>query len=205
MEHEYDQAAYFVKLYQEYCCDFCVADLGYGKDKVTMMQNGGFTSFGEKLLGLGRGRVKGCWTSGNITEETMRHKSQDVIDAPTVGEKKEYYSVDKTQIIQNFVDFVGMTVPDENGKSVSQLIIPMKKDYECDFLLDDFTDITRKDLDRDNEEVVKEDPRQKAKKEWNHPRDSVMSIIYCMIGKTKYDPQGFEISKIRMNKRFRYK
>jgi len=204
-EHEYDQAAYFVDLFKKYCCDFCVADLGYGKDKVTMMQNGGYTSFGEKVTGLGRGKVKGCWTSGNITEETMRHKNQDVIDAPTVGEKKEFYSVDKTQIIQNFVDFVGSKVPDENGKKVSQLIIPMKNDYECDFLLDDFCDITRKDLDKNNEEIAKEDPRQKAKKEWNHPKDSVMSIIYVLIGKTKYDPEGFQISKIRMNKRFRYK
>lgn len=205
MEHEYDQAAHFVKLFKDYCCDFCVADLGYGKDKVTLMQNGGYTSFGEKINGLGRGKVKGCWTSGSITQETMRHKSQDVIDAPTVGEKKEYYSVDKSQIIQNFVDFIGSTVPDENNKPVSQFIIPMKNDWECDFLLDDFCDTTRKDLDKDNEEIIKEDPRQKAKKEWNHPRDSVMSLIYCMIGKTKYDPEGFKISKIRVNKRFRYK
>jgi len=205
MEHEYDQAAHFVKIFRDYCCDFCVADLGYGKDKVTMMQNGGYTSFGEKINGLGRGKIKGCWTSGNITEETMRHKSQDIIDSPTVGSKNEYYSVDKTQIIQNFIDFVGSTVPGENGKSVSQLIIPMKNDWECDFLLDDFCAITRKDLDKDNEEVVKEDPRQKAKKEWNHPVDSVMSIIYCLIGKTKYDPEGFMISRIRVKKRFRYK
>ena len=89
----------------------------------------------------------------------MRHKNQDVIDAPTVGEKKEYYSVDKTQIIQNFVDFVGSTVPNAFGKQVSQLIIPMKKDWECDFLLDDFCDLTRKDLDRDHAAIIKEDPR----------------------------------------------
>jgi len=204
-EHEYDQAAYFVNLYNQYCCDFCVADLGYGKDKVTLMQNGGYTSYGEKIAGLGRGRVKGCWTSGNITTETMRHKNQDIIDAPTVGEKKEHYSVDKTQIIQNFVDFVGSTVPDENGKQVSQLIIPMKNDWETDFLVNDFCDITRKDLDRDNNEISKDDPRQKAKKEFNHPKDVCMSLIYCMIGKTKYDPEGFQISRIKMNRRFRYK
>ena len=205
MEHEYDQAAYFVNLFRIYCCDFCVADLGYGKDKVTMMQQGGYTSFGEKVPGLGRGHIKGCWTSGSITEETMRHKSQDVIDAPTVGEKKEYYSVDKTQIIQNFIDFIGSTVPDENGKSVSQFIIPMKNNWETDFLMDDFCDITRKDLDRDNIEITKDDPRQSAKKQYNHPKDSVMSIIYCMIGKSKFDPKGFEIAKIKVNKRFRYK
>ena len=203
-EHEYDQAAYFVKLFQEYCCDFCVADLGYGKDKVTKMQNGGYTSLGEKVAGLGRGRVKGCWTSGNITTETMRHKNQDIIDAPTVGEKKEFYSVDKTQVIQNFIDFVGSKVPDENGKQVSQLIIPMKNDWECDFLVNDFCDITRKDLDKTNMEISKDDPRQKAKKEYNHPKDVVMAIIYCMIGKQKYDPEGFQISKIRANRRLRY-
>jgi len=203
--HEYDQAARFVKLFNEYRCDFCVADLGYGKDKVTSMQNGGYTSTGEKVSGLGRGKVKGCWTSGNITEETMRHKSQDVIDAPTVGEKKEFYSVDKTQIIQNFVDFVGSKVPDENGNPASQLIIPMKNDWECDFLVNDFCDITRKDIDKDNQEVAKDDPRQKAKREYNHPKDSVMAIIYCMIGKTKYDPEGFKISRIRVRKSIRYK
>ena len=205
MEHEYDQAAYFVKLFGEYCCDFCVADLGYGKDKVTLMQQGGYTSFGEKIIGLGRGRMKGCWSSGSITEETMRHKNKDIVDSPVVGEKKEHYSVDKTQIIQNFIDFIGSTVPDGKGKSVSQFIIPMKNSWETDFLLNDFCDITRKDLDKNNEEITKEDPRQKAKKEYNHPKDSVMSIIYCMIGKTKYDPHGFEISKIRVNERFRYK
>jgi len=168
------------------------------------MQNGGYTSFGEKVVGLGRGRVKGCWTSGNITTETMRHKNQDIIDAPTVGEKKEFYSVDKTQVIQNFIDFVGSKVADENGKQVSQLIIPMKNDWECDFLVNDFCDITRKDLDKTNMEISKDDPRQKAKKEYNHPKDVVMAIIYCMIGKQKYDPQGFQISKIRANRRFRY-
>jgi len=181
-----------------------VADLGYGKDKVTLMQQGGYTSFGEKVAGLGRSKVKGCWTSGSLTEETMRHKAQDLVDQPTVGEKKEHYSVDKTQIIQNFVDFIGSTVPDERGKPVSQFIIPMKNDWECDFLLDDFCDITRKDLDKDNEEISKDDPRQKAKKEWNHPKDTAMSVIYCMIAKTKFDPEGFQISKIRVNKRFRY-
>ena len=46
----------------------------------------------------------------------------------------------------------------------------MKNDWETDFLLDDFCDITRKDLSKDNEEIIKEDPRQKAKKEWNHPK-----------------------------------
>ena len=112
-EHEYDQAAHFVELYKQYCCDFCVADLGYGKDKVTLMQQGGYTSFGEKVAGLGRGRINVCWTSGSITEETMRHKAQNIVDQPTIGEKKEHYSVDKPNIVQNYVDFIERLVHNE--------------------------------------------------------------------------------------------
>ena len=73
----------------------------------------------------------------------------------------------------------------------------MKNDWECNFLIDDFCDITRKDLDKDNEEITKEDPRQKAKKEWNHPKDSVMSIIYCLVADENYDEGAFRISPIR--------
>ena len=199
-EHEYDQAAHFVKLFSDYGCEFCVADLGYGKDKVTHMQNGGYSSTGVAFAGLGHGKVKGCWTGGNITEETMTHKLETKVDAPVVGEKKDHFNVDKTQIIQNFVDFIGNSVPDENGNPVSQFIIPMKNDWECDFLMDDFTAILRKDLEQE-EEIPVEDERQKAKKEYNHPRDSVMSIIYCMIAKDNFDPGRFEISAIRRKRR----
>jgi len=44
--------------------------------------------------------------------------------------------------------------------------------------LSDFTSITRKDL-AEIEDIIIEDSRQRAKKEFNHPRDSVMSIIYA--------------------------
>ena len=144
------------------------------------MQDGGYTSAGVKFLGLGRGKVKGCWTSGNLTEEIQTQKDKTVMDSSKVGRKLPHYTVDKTQVIQNFVDFVGSTVPDENGKQVSQLIIPMKNDWECDFLVNDFCDITRKDLDRDNNEISKDDPRQKARKEFNHPKDSLMAMIYAL-------------------------
>jgi hypothetical protein len=194
-EHEYDQAAHFIKIFHEYSCDYSVADMGYGKDKVTLMQNGGYTSTGEKVVGLGGSKIRGCWTSGNLTEETHTQKEKTDIDSSKIGKKLPYYSVDKTEIIQNFVDMIGTTVPDENGDDVSQFIIPMNDNTETDFLMDDFTDITRKDLEKD-QEIVKEDGRQKASKTFNHPRDSVMSIIYCMIGKKKYDPEGYIVTPI---------
>ena len=67
--------------------------------------------------------------------------------------------------------------PLEENLRRSKLIIPYQNDRHVGFLVDDFTSITRKDL-AETENVV--DPRQKAKREFNHPRDSVMAIIYAM-------------------------
>jgi len=106
-----------------------------------------------------------------------------------------HHTVDKTEIIQDFVDMLGTTVPDELGQPMSQFIIPMQNDWECGFLVDDFCDTTRKDLAQDQENVV-EDGRQKAKKEFNHPQDSMMSIIYCMIAKKKHEPGRFTMSMV---------
>jgi len=55
------------------------------------------------------------------------------------------------------------------------------------------TSITRKDLES-VQEVKVEDPRQKARKEYNHPPDSVMSIIYCLIADQNYDESAFRIT-----------
>ena len=196
MEHEYNQAAHFVKIFNEFGCDSCLADLGYGKDKVTLMQNGGFhADTGEKFAGLGSGRVMGAWSSGNLTEENMRQKAETLVDKNKVGVKKAYYSLDKTQIIQNFVDVLGTTVPNELGKPVSQLILPMKND-ECAFLVNEFCDLTRKDLDKNNQEIITEDARQKPKKEWNHPRDVTMAIIYVLENNRRYDANSFGIQPI---------
>ena len=194
-EHEYDQAAHFVKIFHEYGVDYCVADMGYGKDKVTLMQKGGYTSSGEKINGLGSGKVKGCWTSGNLTQETHSKKEEMDTDSSNMGKKLAHYTVDKSEIIQDFVDMLGTTVPDEDNFPVSQFIIPMQNDWECGFLVDDFCNTTRKDLAEDQENIV-EDGRQKAKKEFNHPKDSMMSIIYCMIAKNKHSAGKFTMSVV---------
>lgn len=190
-ENEYDQPAHFVKLFNDYGCDYCVADLGYGKEKVTAMQNGGYTSNGEKFEGIRLSNVKGCWTSGNITEETHTQKQRKDIGKPKIGKKLGHYTVDKTEIIQNFVDMIGTSVP-VNGKSVPKFTIPAYDETAVEFLIDDFCSITRKDLDED-QETEQEDPRQKAKKEWNHPKDTVMSIVYTMIAKDNHSDDRFKI------------
>ena len=75
-------------------------------------------------------------------------------------------------------------------------IIPHFYDYETDFLLDDMTSITRKDLD-EVQEVRVEDPRQKAMKMYNHPSDSVMSLIYCIVAGQNYNPSAYVITPIQ--------
>ena len=74
----------------------------------------------------------------------------------------------------------------------TQFQIPMKNDWECDWLLNDFVSITRKDLETDPD-VAKEDPRQRARKEFNHPPDAVMAIIYCMVADKNYDEGAFRV------------
>jgi len=58
-------------------------------------------------------------------------------------------------------------------------MIPSKHDYEVNFLLEDLYNITRKDI-QDLEKVIS-DPRQRPRKEYNHPPDSVMALIYGIV------------------------
>ncbi len=107
--------------------------------------------------------------------------------------------IDKTTTIQKFIDFVGTYVSHPKRKEDkwkrTKLIIPSKIDYQTDWLLDELCSITRKDLEK-NQDSEKEDPRQKARKEFNHPPDAVMSIIYCLIADENYDEDAYKILPI---------
>lgn len=196
-EHPADQSAYIARLLEEYGVEVAVGDWGYGQDQVRYIQDGGRDSNDRLFGGLGRKRFIGCRTHGDFTKPEM-----DV--AQNVDEKGiEFRSVrvDKTTIIQNFVNFVGQTVAhplrqQEEEFNRTLLIIPAYHDYETDFLMDDFCSITRKDVGDDVEDNP-EDPRQRAVKEYNHPPDSVMSIIYCLVGDQNYQESAFRISPIR--------
>ncbi len=74
-------------------------------------------------------------------------------------------------------------------------MIPSRFDYETSWLVDDFCSITRKDLET-SIDAGKEDPRQKATKMFNHPPDSVMSIIYCMVADANYDEGAYTIHPV---------
>jgi hypothetical protein len=201
-EHAMDQARYIADLFKDYEVDFSVGDWGYGQDKVPLIQEGGRDSQDNKFLGLGANRFIGCQTIGNEVKQNA-DMSQNFDDRG--NEEKSRLQIDKTTVIQNFVDFIGMNVahplhPFEEKYKVPMFMIPHYYDWQTDFLMDDMTAVTRKDLEA-VQEVVVEDPRQRARKEFNHPPDSVMAMIYCLVAGQNYNPSAYVITPVRRRNR----
>jgi len=191
-EHQLDQARYLAELGNSYKTDFGVGDLGYGQIQVKSIQDGGRDSKDNKFKGLGKRRFVGCRSIGDETKPQMEFRQETDEHGTQLGRVQ----IDKTTSIQKFVDFIGSYVShpilsDEKWKR-PKFMIPMKNDYETDWLLDDFCSITRKDLES-SQDVTSEDPRQNARKEFNHPPDSVMSIIYALVADENYDEGAFRI------------
>lgn len=196
-EHGFDQARYIANLLRHYVIDYGVADLGYGQDRVKLVQDGGRDSRDIKFEGLGNAKFLGCRSIGDETKPQM--EMQQAIDEH--GTELGRIQIDKTTVIQNFVDMVGTYVshpgrPEEEALKQTQLIIPYLNDVQVDFLMKDMTAITRKDLEKEPD-LAKEDPRQRAKKEFNHPADTVMSIIYAKIACDRFDPGRFSITPLK--------
>lgn len=196
-EHQLDQARYLAELFAAYGIDYSVGDLGYGAIQVKVMQDGGRDSKDRKFKGLGRKRFTGCRTIGDETKPEMRYTQETDEHGTELGRLQ----IDKTTTIQAFIDLIGTYVshptrPTEEKLKVPQFMIPYKNDYEVDFLMNDFCSITRKDLD-EQQEIRVEDPRQRARKEFNHPPDTVMSIIYCLVAAWNYEPGRFRITPVK--------
>jgi hypothetical protein len=178
-ENQLDQAEYIFKLFNAYGCDIGVGDLGYGAIQVKVIQDGGTNrNTGNAFSGVGSEKFIGCRT---ISDET---KPLQIFDKKTDehGDQTGRVHIDKTTIIQEFIDMLESRVshptrPLEQTLRKPKLMIPFKDEYRVDWLVKDFTSITRKDLTETNNLQI--DPRQQPRKEFNHPRDSVMAIIYA--------------------------
>lgn len=193
---EPDQAAYLTNLAHAYQVDAAVGDLGYGETIVPLMQDGGYDTQGNKIIGLGRRKMMGCRTIGDETKPQMEYKTQQ----DEHGKQLARIQIDKTTTIQKFIDFLGWYVdhPEviDGSTKRPKFIIPYKEDWAVDFLVDDFTALTRKDLEKeiDADQV---DPRQRARKEFNHPPDSMMACIYCLVADENYDEDAYRIMGVR--------
>jgi hypothetical protein len=175
-EHQLDQAEDICKLFKRANCDVGIADLGYGANQVKIIQGGGVNRHtGESFEGVGS-KFLGCRTTSNEAKPVQLHEK--VTDEH--GDTTERLEIDKTTSIQWFIDVLDMRVfhPLDKAIQFPRLMIPSKEDYKVDFLIKDFTSITRKDLeDTENAGI---DSRTMPKKEFNHPPDSVMAIIYAL-------------------------
>lgn len=185
------QTEYVVNLFEEYGCDFGVADLGYGEIQTNAIINGGANpQTGKKYEGLGVYRFKGCRTISSLV--SVLQDKEGKIDEEL--EEIDRIQVDKTHIIQNFIDFISGSIshplyPNNEKTSRKKFLIPYSEPWRVDWLIKDFTSITRRDLEK-NQLALVEDTRQHPKKEFNNPLDSVMSIIYCLIADQFFNPVG---------------
>lgn len=192
-EHQLKQAHYITELFKYCLCDIGVGDLGYGAIEIKVIQDGGYSQDdGEPFTGVTNNVFYGCRTISDYTkpfqifnETTDEH-----------GDQVARLQIDKTSSIElllgtmeNFVNHP--LFPKEKSKSRTKLMIPIRHDYETNFLLNDLSSIRRKDI----VEFEILNPRQHPRKEFNHPRDSVMALIYALLAlKTKEKSAWFYVS-----------
>jgi len=177
-ENQMMQARYICELFKKSSCDIGVGDLGYGANQVKLIQDGGYDENGIYYDGVTSSNFIGCRTTSNETKPLTIHEAK--IDEH--GEETDAITIDKTTKIQEFIDMLEFRITNTKVNNTemqeTQFIIPYKYEHKVNWLIDDFTSITRKDL-AIIEGIHMVDSRQRARKEFNHPRDSTMAIIYA--------------------------
>ncbi len=180
-ENLLDQAKYIAELFDECKCDVGVGDLGYGAIQVEQIQDGGSDRItGQHFNGVGATNFFGCRSIGDETKNVLQFNKK--IDEH--GEVREHLRIDKTTSIQEFIDLMGVMVEDPDDrynldKRKYKLMFPAEpySKQQIDFVYADLTNLTRKDLS-DKIDENEEDGRQRARKQFNHPKDSLMAMIY---------------------------
>jgi len=173
-ENQMRQAQYIAELFERFSCDIGVGDLGYGANQVKIIQDGGHgANSGMPFEGVGDDKFYGCRTISDVT------KPFQVFDETTDehGDQVGRVQIDKTSSVDELINVIHGIVS-HNNKRCSKLIVPARHDHEIDFLLNDLIGITRKDL-QNLDKIT--DPRQRPRKEYNHPPDSVMALIYSLM------------------------
>ena len=180
-ENQLDQAEYITKLFKKCKCDIGIGDLGYGANQIKIIQDGGANrKTGVLFEGGGSNMFYGCRTIADETKPLLEFGKK--VDEH--GEVRESVSIDKTHTIQEFIDFLEDIAyhpkyPNNEDAQRPRLMIPYEDEDEVDFLINDWTALTRMDLDpiEDKNEV---DKRRRARKFFNHPKDSLMATIYAL-------------------------
>jgi hypothetical protein len=174
-EKQMMQAIYICNLFKKYHCDVGVGDLGYGTNQIKAIQDGSYDDVGTFHEGVTSNVFVGCRTTSNETKPVVIHDSK----TDEHGEETSAITIDKTSKIQEFIDMLETKIQKtDDSNDTTQFVIPYKYEDKVNWLIKEFTSITRKDLAK-VEGVRIIDSRQRAKKEFNHPADAIMAIIYA--------------------------
>jgi len=191
-----EEALDIIPLIIKYHVDNTAADLGYGKSGVKILQDG-LPYLGVK--GLGKSRVHGVFTLGNLLEETHSYQTE----AEMEGIKNPFLKVHKTERVDALIQIIKSTIPDKDHltdkeKSKPKLIIPYENPHDVDSLEQGLLKIKRADLEDDTLGIKSEgDKRQKAEKLYEHYWDDVSALIHAFIAFENPDPSAYTIGVIR--------
>ena len=178
-DHLY-QSQYITELFKIYRCDFGVGDLGYGEIQVKLIQEGGVDQqTGQRYSGVGISKFVGSRTIADETNPFQRFDEE--IDEH--GKKAERIHIDKSATINTVIEILERKIvhpgyPEDKRLARQQFMIPGQNVSQLNFLVNDLTSITRKDLTQLQGKI--DDIRQNPRKEYNHPPDTVMALAYAL-------------------------
>ncbi len=198
-ENADDQAEYINHLFKIFDCDIGAGDLGYGMDRIKKIQDGGYslsglygTGRGEHYKGVSSTRFIGC-RSVDREFQKLEFKEREVDEG---GDESQQIIIDKTSVLDDYVSFIQWRVPhplypEEDALRRPKLMIPYADEGKVDWLVKDMSALIRRDL----EEIIDvevADERPKARKQYNHPKDVIMSTVYNLVADQQPEP-SFEV------------
>lgn len=195
-ENPDDQAEYLANLHNIYGVDAGCGDLGYGADRVKKMQEGGYNrKIGTPWNGTGNLKFIGTRTIAREAQK-LEFKERELDES---GDVVQQIILDKTQVLDDFISFIQWyvphpTFPDEEILSRPKLMIPYMYDQEVEWLIKDWTGLIRKDIEPEIDKAI-EDERQHARKEYNHPADSLSAMCQALVADQQPEP-SYEVGGI---------
>lgn len=181
-ENQLDQAEYINWMFKIAKCDVGIGDLGYGANQIMVIQEGGYSrKDGKSFKGVGATKFIGAKTMGDETKPLQQYVEKE----DEHGKESPHITLNKTAIIQQFIDFLEEYIPHPNHPFIeeyqrSRFMIPNHPNSrsQIDFIFHDWTSLVRIDLPEELE-VEDIDKRQFAKKLYSHPADSLMSCVFA--------------------------
>jgi len=184
-----DEAELLADYHKMYGVDVGCGDLGHGANIIKKMQVGGYNRLtGHPWTGVGNLRFIGTRTVGREAQK-LEFKERDVDES---GEEVQQIILDKTQILDDYVSFIQWYVPHplyplEEALRRPKLMIPFANERDVHWMIKDMSALIRKDLEQVIDvEVV--DERQHVRKEYNHPKDVVVSLSQCLVADQQPEP-----------------